>query len=189
MVSGLFPRIKYIFPGQVGGKAFALAHNGVLCNEEALRRSQRLPVTRIETDSYLAVQLLERSGKLCPEALAQMAEAKSSASYPASISRRSSRSGTPWRFPYSSTISKYSSCSPTADALDVLGLSSLCQSSIPITQGDIMAIDAKGQRTVTRSEHPVVGQGKRFPSHLAGKGMVIVILAGRSLGGHPGVAG
>lgn len=35
-------------------------------------------------------------------------------------------------------------------ALDTLGLSGLCQADIHITQGDIMAIDAKGRRTTAR---------------------------------------
>ena len=35
-------------------------------------------------------------------------------------------------------------------ALDGLGLSRLAETDIPIGQGDIMAIDARGQRTVTR---------------------------------------
>ena len=35
-------------------------------------------------------------------------------------------------------------------ALDALGLSKLCQTDIPITQGDIMEIDARGRRTTTR---------------------------------------
>ena len=63
------------FPGQAGSQSFALAHNGVLCNDVALRRPQHLPATKIETDSYVAVQFLEKSGGLCPDALARMAEA------------------------------------------------------------------------------------------------------------------
>jgi glucosamine 6-phosphate synthetase-like amidotransferase/phosphosugar isomerase protein len=52
------------FKGRVKGKSFALAHNGVLLNDVTLRRQFGLPKTRIETDSYVAVQLLERMGKL-----------------------------------------------------------------------------------------------------------------------------
>lgn len=145
------------FPGQVGGKAFALAHNGVLCNEEALRRSQRLPVTRIETDSYLAVQLLERSGKLCPEALVQMAEALDGTFTITVLNDANTmyfiRGNNPLTIRFLPDLGcyLYASTGEILDtALDALGLSSLRQSNIPITQGDIMAIDAKGQRTVTR---------------------------------------
>ena len=41
---------------------FALAHNGILWNDTFLRESELLPQTHIETDSYVAVQLLERQG-------------------------------------------------------------------------------------------------------------------------------
>ena len=47
------------FPGRAGGQAFALAHNGVLSNDDILRRKLALPETKIETDSYVAVQLIE----------------------------------------------------------------------------------------------------------------------------------
>ncbi len=41
-------------------RGFALAHNGVLYNDRKLRKKYMLPNTKIETDSYIAVQLLER---------------------------------------------------------------------------------------------------------------------------------
>lgn len=62
------------FAGQVGDTSFALAHNGVLSNDKQLRRQHNLPATRIETDSYIAVQLLEASGELSFASLASMAE-------------------------------------------------------------------------------------------------------------------
>ena len=46
------------FPGRVGGLHFALAHNGVLSNDDTLRKTLNLPKTKIETDSYVAAQLL-----------------------------------------------------------------------------------------------------------------------------------
>lgn len=62
------------FYGKTADGRFALAHNGVLYNDEKLRKSMKLPVTSIETDSYIAVQLLEHYGKVCFESIAQMAE-------------------------------------------------------------------------------------------------------------------
>ena len=62
------------FAGQVGDTNFALAHNGVLSNDKRLRRQHDLPSTKIETDSYIAVQLLEASGELSFASLASMAE-------------------------------------------------------------------------------------------------------------------
>ena len=57
------------------GTDFALAHNGVLYNDHELRIKEHLPQTEIETDSYIAVQLLEKQGKLDFDSLKNMAEA------------------------------------------------------------------------------------------------------------------
>lgn len=54
---------------------FALAHNGVLYNDDSLRREKNLPATDIETDSYIAVQLIESQRKLSFESLRYAAEA------------------------------------------------------------------------------------------------------------------
>lgn len=62
------------FSGRAGGVSFALAHNGVLYNDKELRRSEKLPVTDIETDSYVAVQLIERYDEVGFAALRFMAE-------------------------------------------------------------------------------------------------------------------
>ena len=62
------------FPGKAGDITFALAHNGVLSNDKRLRRQHDLPATKIETDSYIAVQLLEASGELSFASLSDMAE-------------------------------------------------------------------------------------------------------------------
>lgn len=62
------------FPGKTGEGNFALAHNGVLYNDKMLRKQYKLPATKIETDSYIAVQLLEKYGKLDFDSLRFMAE-------------------------------------------------------------------------------------------------------------------
>ena len=53
---------------------FAFAHNGVLYNDKELRTEKHLPQTQIETDSYVAVQLLEQQCKLDFDSLKNMAE-------------------------------------------------------------------------------------------------------------------
>ena len=57
------------------GTDFALAHNGVLYNDHALRLEKHLPDTKIETDSYIAVQLIEAEKALNFSAIRSMAEA------------------------------------------------------------------------------------------------------------------
>lgn len=56
------------------GTNFALAHNGVIYNDDSLRKTEKLPDTKIETDSYITVQLIEKKGNLGFESLKYMAE-------------------------------------------------------------------------------------------------------------------
>lgn len=62
------------FPGKAGKTRFALAHNGVLYNDVYLREDFDLPKPGIETDSYVAVQLIEKEGHLDFGSLKTMAE-------------------------------------------------------------------------------------------------------------------
>ena len=67
-------RNNHPFLGETRGEKFALAHNGVLWNDKLLRRSKHLPKTKIETDSYVAVQLIEQKTALDLSSLKYMAE-------------------------------------------------------------------------------------------------------------------
>lgn len=62
------------FAGSIRRFSFALAHNGVLYNDEELKILHNLPHTKIETDSYVAVQLLEKERKLGFASIRKMAE-------------------------------------------------------------------------------------------------------------------
>ncbi len=62
------------FPGTCRNLKFALAHNGILINDKSLRRNLKLPKTKIETDSFIAVQILERQKQLNDESIKYMAE-------------------------------------------------------------------------------------------------------------------
>jgi len=62
------------FPGHCKNLDFALAHNGVLSNDSILRKELHLPHTKIETDSYIAVQLLEKKKELNSESIKYMAQ-------------------------------------------------------------------------------------------------------------------
>lgn len=53
---------------------FALAHNGVLYNDKELRIAEKLPETQIETDSYIAVQLLEKYGTVSLATIQKLCE-------------------------------------------------------------------------------------------------------------------
>ena len=67
-------RNNHPFYGSITGTKFALTHNGVLWNTESLRLKHSIPATKIETDSYIAVQLIEKQKKLSFETIRSMAE-------------------------------------------------------------------------------------------------------------------
>lgn len=67
-------RNNHTFRGRIGKQDFALAHNGMIWNDAELRHDFQLPKTDIETDSYVAVQLIEKSGSLELVSLGEMAE-------------------------------------------------------------------------------------------------------------------
>lgn len=62
------------FLGSTDAGPFALAHNGVLWNDGWLRMVQELPKSRVETDSFVAVQLIEQKNALDFDSLRYMAE-------------------------------------------------------------------------------------------------------------------
>ena len=63
------------FCGKCRNLRFALAHNGVIANDSELRKKYNLPKTKIETDSFIAVQLLEHMKTLDENSIKFMAEA------------------------------------------------------------------------------------------------------------------
>lgn len=62
------------FAGSCKNLRFALAHNGVLINDTDLKAQYHLPKTKIATDSFVAVQLLEKRKQLDIESVKFMAE-------------------------------------------------------------------------------------------------------------------
>ena len=69
-----FNQNNHPFAGLAGSTRFALAHNGVLWNDKSLKLTENLPQTSVETDSYVAVQLLEQQKALDFDSLKAMAE-------------------------------------------------------------------------------------------------------------------
>ena len=62
------------FEGRTDKHNFALAHNGILYNDKEIKRENNLPKTPIETDSYVAVQLLEQQNCVNSMMLQSVAE-------------------------------------------------------------------------------------------------------------------
>ncbi len=70
----IFNYNNHPFSGKCKNGRFVLAHNGVLSNDKELKIKFSLPKTKIETDSYIAVQLLKFKRKLNIKNLKFMAE-------------------------------------------------------------------------------------------------------------------
>ena len=62
------------FSGRTKNASFALAHNGILWNDDELKKKYHLPKSKIETDSYVAAQLIEYKRNLSFDTLKFMAE-------------------------------------------------------------------------------------------------------------------
>ena len=62
------------FVGHTAEGDFALCHNGVLFNYEQVQKQEQLLKTKIKTDSYTAVQLIEKYGKADFETIGKMSE-------------------------------------------------------------------------------------------------------------------
>ena len=62
------------FMGKCKNAKFTLAHNGIISNDNHLRFEYDIPKTKIETDSYIAVQMIEKKKMLNNESIKFMSE-------------------------------------------------------------------------------------------------------------------
>lgn len=144
------------FVGRTKEGSFALAHNGVLSNDELLRKTKGIPKSLIETDSYIAVQLLEQAGELSLDSLRNMAEDVIGSFVFTVLDDKDNiyfvRGNNPlciYNFEYLG-IYLYASTREILDrAVRKLGLSRLSKTEIPVSYGDIVRIDSFG--AITRS--------------------------------------
>lgn len=148
------------FPGKVGGLPFALAHNGVLFNDRELRRTQKLPHTIIETDSYVAVQLIEQQRELSFQSLKRMAEALQGSFTITVLDGKNNlyfvKGNNPLticQFPEYGFYLYASTAEILTTALAALGMDAEFRVDIKITQGDIMKIDCTGKRSVDQFDN------------------------------------
>lgn len=145
------------FNGECGNTSFALAHNGVLYGYENLRKKFNIPNTHIETDSYIAVQLLERYDKLDMENVKLMSEAISG-SFMITVLRedgtlfltKGSNPITIYHFP-SLSMYVYASTKEILDnALTLIGFDSIEHETIAMTEEEIFEIHPDG--TIAKGE-------------------------------------
>ena len=139
-------------------KYFAFAHNGVLYNDSELRNEKRLPPTCIETDSYVAVQLIEKYGKLGFESLKSMSEDVQGSFTFTLLDEENTlyfvKGSSPMYLIYFEIFGLYvyvSTESIMQKALKAVGLHKYDFEVIPIHEGDILSIDINGH--MSRSEY------------------------------------
>lgn len=139
------------FNGKAGATTFALAHNGVLDNDLQLRVSHHLPATKIETDSYVAAQLLEHFDSVDFDSLRKMAEALEGTFTITVLDERNNlyfvKGNNPMcivHFPKEGFYLYASTSDILMRALNRLGLAKRKFVELSIQQGDILRIDAQG---------------------------------------------
>ena len=144
------------FPGHAD-KDFAFAHNGVLYNDKNLRKDRNLPDTHIETDSYIAVQLIEKQSKLDFESLKSMAEDVEGNFTFTILDEENSlyiiKGSSPMFLIHFESLGLYvyaSTESIMMNALKKVGIHKFTFSEIKTFDGDIIRIDSNG--VIIRSE-------------------------------------
>ena len=145
------------FLGVAGKDVFALAHNGMLHNDLTLRKGLHLPKTKIQTDSYIAVQLIEQKKALNFDSLKYMAEQVEGSFTFTVLDRRDRlyivKGDNPLcllHFP-SLGLYLYASTEEILDrAMSQMALDTCKPCRIPLECGDILRIDRDG--ALTRSE-------------------------------------
>ena len=143
------------FDGRCGTETFALAHNGVLYNDAELKTKYHLPKTLIETDSYVAVQLLEQKKQLHAESIKKMAELVNG-SFVFTILRndntlflvKGNNPLTLYHFPALELYVYASTKSILDNALQQVNLSDKCF-EIDVSEGEIVEIASSGNLSKT----------------------------------------
>lgn len=143
------------FDGRCGTETFALAHNGVLYNDAELKAKYHLSKTPIETDSYVAVQLLEQEKQLHTESIKKMAELVNG-SFVFTILRndntlflvKGNNPLTLYHFPKIGIYVYASTKSILDNALQQVNLSDKC-CEIDVSEGEIVEIASSGKLNKT----------------------------------------
>lgn len=156
------------FYGECVNAKFALSHNGVLWNDVYLRKQFELPADRIETDSYIAVQLLEHFQTLTVKNVARMAELVSGSFTFTMTDNHDNlwivKGDNPLALIHFPHLNLYAYASTTQILFTALCRTDLVDDIasgdfeiIPIKSGDIVQIDKNGHITVNRFKYDDYG--------------------------------
>lgn len=146
------------FEGTTNNHTFALAHNGVLYNDKELRKEKELPETKIETDSYIAVQLIEHENSVDSNSIKTMAETVQG-SFVFTILRDDNtlflvKGDNPITLIHFPEYGLYVYASTTAilnAAMKAVKFSGVCN-EVEVNDGDIVRIDSDGKLSVSSFE-------------------------------------
>ena len=153
--SALKRQNNHPFAGRARREGFALAHNGVLYNDRALCRIHDLPQTSIETDSYIAVQLIEKQGALSFDSLRFMAEEVEGSFCFTVLDRKNNlyfvKGDNPLCLYHYPELGLYLYASTEEILRNAIGKMRLAGTPEPVTLhcGDILKINAQGERMQT----------------------------------------
>lgn len=160
--SALKHQNNHPFLGRTSGMQFALAHNGVLSNDDALRKIHDLPRSKIETDSYVAVQLIEKQNAFDLNAMKYVAEQVKGTFNFTLLDRKDRlyiiKGNNPLCLYYFKKpgFYLYASTRPILEeALDEMGYTHLSHEEIKIKDGEILVIDSRGVITRDHFTPPV----------------------------------
>ena len=140
------------FVGKAVLQQFALAHNGVISNDYLLHRNKEIPETTIETDSYAAVQLIEKEKHLDFDSIKAMTETLKGSFVFTILDEedsiyfvRGSNPLTIYNF-YNDGFYLYASTKDIlANTMKKLGISKRPKYELEIKEGDILKIDCFGE--------------------------------------------
>lgn len=149
------------FEGATDNHTFALAHNGVLYNDSELRREKALPDTQIETDSYIAVQLIKKENIVDSNSIKTMAESVLG-SFVFTVLRDDNtlflvKGDNPITLLHYPELGLYVYASTTTiltTALKAVKFTASCE-EVPVNDGNIVRIDSDGKLTVSTFEEKV----------------------------------
>ena len=148
------------FFGRVKDNTFALAHNGILHGEKELRQSMHLPKTKVETDTYIAVQIIENENIVSFDSLRKVAETVRGSFVFTVLDKHNNlyfvRGDNPlcvYHFPKNGFYLYASTEEILQKSIICLGINKLHYHRVPIETGDILRIDSTGDIDKSKFEH------------------------------------
>ena len=150
-----------------GDTAFAFAHNGVLWNDKDLRKKGLVPESHIETDSYVACQLIEQQGRLDFDSLKYMAETVEGNFTFTALDQHNClyiiKGSNPMCLLHFEALGLYvyaSTESIMKNALKKVGFHKFDAEKVEVVEGDILKIDENG--IVSRAEFEYLSATNHF---------------------------